>query len=281
MNNVSMTTQNVASPSASDKTVGVWSMAWRGLLKPARVLVLPGPGHTDAAQAAPSDLPVPAFDAALLAWRDWCSRHAGQRCKVALSSAWTLTGLVPDEALAAQAQGVHATQTTQATQAIEHMSQQWAHYMGMGAATLSRDWLVRATRVQAGWLVCATPRQLVDDLLMLAQRHRVRVVWMGPWWTNGLQRWARRAPAALLHIVEPGWCLHVESQTSLSRVWAAPVPRSTQGADPLNQTHPFGTRVVSLSRHGAAMSACVWDDAATQDLIDGKASAWSGKGAPA
>lgn len=267
MNHLSMTTQKLASPSAAGKTAGALSMAWRGLLKPARVLVLPGPVHTDEAQPAPSDLPVPAFDAALLAWRDWCSSHAGQRCKVALSSAWTLTGLVPDQVLAAQA--------------IEHMTQQWAHYLGMGAATLSRDWLVRATRVKAGWLVCATPRQLVDDLLMLAQRHRVRVVWMGPWWTKGLQRWSRRAPAAMLHIVEPGWCLHVESQASLSRVWAVPVPSSTQGEAPSTDTPPFGTRVVSLGRHGAAVSACVWDDATTQDLIDGKASAWSGKGVSA
>lgn len=264
-----------ASPAAPTSRWAVW---WRGWLKPARVLVLPGvvPG-----QGEGNDLPVPAFDAALLAWRDWCRAHAGQRCKLALSSAWTLTGLAPAH--------TDTSPHTTAAQAIDHMARQWDHYLGVGAVALGRDWVVRTTRVPGGWLVCATPRQLVNDVLAIAQRHQVRVVWMGPWWTRGLQRWVRQARASALQINEPGWCLHAvcslapsastASKPCLTQLWSEPVsanhgPAQNPHADP-------GTTSVSLGRHGAASAACVWDDAATQDLIDGRPSAWLSHGGAA
>lgn len=273
----------MASPSlTSTAAVGGarwWAVAWRSLLKPARVLVLPGMApqvHADTA-----DLPVPAFDAALLAWREWCRAHAGQRCKLALSSAWTLTGLAP--------QPTDTSASMTAEQAVDHMARQWDHYLGVSAAALGRDWVVRTTRVPGGWLVCATPRQLVQDLLTIAQRHRVRVVWMGPWWTRGLQRWVRQARATTVLVQEPGWCLHVEMSPSstarptLARVWTAPVTddlaREGSGVDA--RQHPAAQGVcVRLSRHGAASAACVWDDASTQGLIDGLPSAWSAGQSP-
>ena len=266
MNDTSLTSSQ--QPVATQ--AGLWPSLWRSMLKPARVLLLPGANNLGHAQQVSTDMPVPALDVALLAWRDWCQHHAGQRCKLALSSAWVMTGLVPDSAQAVQA--------TTSAQAIEHMAQQWDHYLGLGAAALNRDWLVRTTRVSQGWLVCATPRQLVDDLLMVAKHHRVSVVWMGPWWTQGLQRWVRKPRAESLHMVEPGWCLHVVTDKqgpTMTRVWSEPV---VAGHVPEHGASS-APHVVALGRHGAAASACVWDDAVTQDLIDGRASAWLGQGA--
>ena len=268
--------------SASAAVSPVWATWWRGWLKPARVLVLPGsgqvPGDDAGLATVASDLPVPAFDAALLAWRDWCRAHAGQRCKLALSSAWTLTGLAPLPS------DTSASMT--AEQAVDHMARQWDHYLGVGGAVLARDWVVRTTRVPGGWLVCATPRQLVQDLLTIAHGHRVRVVWMGPWWTRGLQRWARQARASTVQIQEPGWCLHAVMDTSgASRprwvsVWSEPLAEEVAMSGAVGDARALphtAAMCVRLSRHGAASAACVWDDAATQDLIDGVPAAWSAR----
>jgi hypothetical protein len=201
---------------------------WRSLWRPVPVLVLPSlsaDAQADVLTGAKSgadgiDASVPAYDAALLAWRDWCQTHRGQRCQVGLSSAWLMTGVV-SQADAANANAAMAV-----------MAQRWAHYMNLGAETLSRDWLVRATKAPGGWLVCATLRTLVDDLRAVAQSHGVTIAWMGPWWTSSLQRWVQALPkrkaaidsaSSALHLADAGWCLHAQANAQgLQQLWTEP-----------------------------------------------------------
>jgi hypothetical protein len=150
--------------------------------------------------------------------------------------------------------------------------------MNIGATALARDWLVRTTRAPGGWLVCATPRPLVADLMALAKAHRIAVVWMGPWWATGLQRWMRRASGVHhsqhLRVQEPGWCLHAQSErdetpTRVWRLWAEPVAWDVTSPLAMGEG-----ACVALPRQGAAASACVWDDAPTQALVSGQSAAW-------
>lgn len=211
-------------PSWQPLLVPLHPRTWRSLWRPVPVLVLPCLS-ADAQAGAQSDADaidasVPAYDAALLAWRDWCQTHRGQRCQVGLSSAWLMTGVV------SQADAANAIA------AMAVMAQRWAHYMNLGAETLSRDWLVRATKAPGGWLVCATLRTLADDLRAVAQSHGVTIAWMGPWWTSSLQRWVQALPkrnasidtaSSALHLADAGWCLHAQANAQgLQQLWTEP-----------------------------------------------------------
>jgi hypothetical protein len=161
---------------------------------------------------------VPDHAQALLAWRDWAQAHVGERCAVGLSSRWLLHTLVQ------QPEGPSLTKV----QAVQAASQQWSHYMGLSAADLDAQWLLRPTAVPGGWLVAASPRTLVADLLAVAQGHQVQVVWMGPWWAQGLQAWLQKSGAnggtsGTLAMVEPAWAIAAQAQGGqLQRLWAQP-----------------------------------------------------------
>lgn len=234
----------------------------RALQRPASVLLLPG-SLTTGQQA--SAWPVAAHDEALMAWRDWCAAHAGRRCRLALSCQWIMSGVVP----------LSEAATAQDAQLL--MARQWDHYVNVGAEQLAAQGLVRAVRAGRSWLVCATPRALVQDLQALAHVHGVAVVWMGPWWAAGAQRWWAHGPqeavegaARTLSAHEPGWSTHwrVESD-QVSRLWVEPSALQPGSSGP-------GGITVSLSRHGAASASCLWDDEATRRLLSGRDPAWTG-----
>ena len=181
---------------------------WR---RPAAVFLAPEP-------SSPMGALVPDHAQALLAWRDWAQAHVGERCTVGLSSRWLLHTLVP------QPEGPRLSKA----QAMEAASQQWSHYMGLSAADLDAQWLLRPTHVPGGWLVAASPRTLVADFLAVAQGHQVQVVWMGPWWAQGLQAWLQKSgtngPASdTLAMVEPAWAIAAQAREGLlQRLWAQP-----------------------------------------------------------
>lgn len=160
---------------------------------------------------------VPDHTATLLAWREWAQAHAGQRCQLGLSSRFLLQSLrVVDDSAALTA-----------SQAVSSAAADWAHYLGLSADDLAADWCVRAAALPGGWLVCASPRALCEDLLAVARQHRVRVEGLSPWWAQGLQRWlasdAAQAPGAALRLQEPGWCLTAHAVAGrLQSLWAQP-----------------------------------------------------------
>lgn len=177
----------------------------------------------DVNAASPAGAVVPDHTPTLLAWREWAQTHAGQRCQLGLSSRFLLQSLrVVDDAPALTA-----------SQAVAGAAADWAHYLGLSGDELAAEWHVRAAALPGGWLVCASPRVLCDDLLAVARQHRVRVERLGPWWAQGLQQWlaseAAQAPGAALCLQEPGWCLvaHAESGRLLG-LWAQP-----DGAPPI------------------------------------------------
>jgi hypothetical protein len=161
---------------------------------------------------------VPDHAQALLAWRDWAQAHVGERCTVGLSSRWLLHTLVP------HTDGPRLTQA----QALEAACQQWSHYMGLSGADLDAQWLLRPTAVPGGWLVAASPRALVADLLAVAKAHQVQVTWLGPWWAQGLQDWLQQSGADgdashTLAMLEPAWTLSAQAQGgALQGLWAQP-----------------------------------------------------------
>lgn len=241
-------------------TRGWGSMAaWRSTWRPHAVLLLPGVAPAAHDREPTPGLaqawPMPSADAALLAWRDWCQAHAGMRCQLALSSAWSLTAWVD-------------AQAATPAEAMTLASRQWDHYLGVSPDALQRDGLLRATRASDGWLVCATPRALVDDVQAIAGHHGVTLVWMGPWWTRGVQRWMRQqVPSVSSHLVlqEPAWHVHWQWQGGELRCWGQ--ASSGGGVD---------AHVVAMGRQGAAAEPCVWDDASTQGLITGARGLWQG-----
>ncbi len=212
------------------------------------------PGH--AIPTGPQAL-VPSHDGALAAWGAWCEAHAGQRCRLALSGRWLLTGLVtaetgrPDLGLVqAQAAG------------------QWAHYHGLDTATLSSEWMVQLVRAPGAVLACAAPRVLVDDVLAVAAHHGVAVSWMGPWWAPGVARWLAERPAApddegaprlrVLTVYESGWVTRFEAcPAALQRLW---VEQATERPD----------QAPSLVLGPQGLS----DDRDTAALVQGRAQVW-------
>lgn len=215
-------------------------------------------GPTDDEQAPDFGL-VPSHDQALAAWQRWCLAHAGQRCRLALSSQWLLSCLV------AQEEGAKARRwrSTFLEEAVARAAQQWEHYLSLDAITLHRDWVLRPARVEGGVLVCAAPRVLVDDLLAMARHHGVRVVWLGPWWAAGLHRWLGNpaSVADVLTVHEPGWSLHFErSGRALQRLWM----QQDGSIAPTQQT--------GLVLDGAGLV----DDMATAALVQGRADLWRG-----
>ncbi|HEX5373590.1 MAG TPA: hypothetical protein VFW84_12735 [Aquabacterium sp.] len=234
----------------------------RTLQRPASVLLLPGQPMSGPHE---SGWPVASHDDALMAWRDWCVAQAGRRCRIALSCQWVMSGVVP----MSEAATAHEAQSL--------MARQWDHYVNVGAEQLAAQGLVRTTRAGQSWLVCAMPRALVQDLQALAHAHGVGVVWMGPWWAAGAQRWwshgarhgAGSAPRQLC-AQEPGWSTRwIAEADQVSRLWVEPsiAPASPSGD---------GVTTVSLLRHGAASASCLWDDEATHRLISGRDAAWRG-----
>jgi hypothetical protein len=181
---------------------------WRA---PRSVFLAPEPSSAMVALA-------PDHAQALLAWRDWAQTHVGERCTVGLSSRWLLHTLVP------HTDGPRPTQA----QALEAACQQWSHYLGLSGADLDAQWLLRPTAVPGGWLVAASPRALVADLLAVAKAHQVQVTWLGPWWAQGLQAWLCQAgtdghATRTLAMVEPAWVIAAQAQGGqLQRLWAQP-----------------------------------------------------------
>lgn len=210
------------------------------------------------ATGAASSAWVPDHGAALLAWRDWAQAHVGERCVVGLSSRWLLHTLVREP------EGQRFTPA----QAGETAAQQWSHYMGLNTAELADQWLLRPTAVPGGWLVAASPRPLVDDLLAVAHSQHVQVVWIGPWWAQGLQAWLSRSTSDLartLAMNEPDWAVAAQGLgRELQGLWAQP-SLNAEVAEAVSVPSALGMQ------QGRAL---VWFDEATSDIVRGTPTAW-------
>jgi hypothetical protein len=221
---------------------------------PQGVFIAPEPS---VAMGASSSALVPDHGAALLAWREWAQAHVGERCVVGLSSRWLLHTLVREP------EGQRFT----AAQAGEAAAQQWSHYMGLNTAELAAQWLLRPTAAPGGWLVAASPRALVDDLLTVAHGQHVQVVWMGPWWAHGLEAWVKNATSGerTLAMNEPDWAVAAQGQgRELQALWAQP-SLSAEASEVVSVPSALGLQ------HGRSL---VWFDEATADIVRGKPSAW-------
>jgi hypothetical protein len=221
---------------------------------PQGVFIAPEPA---AATGASASALVPDHGAALLAWREWAQAHVGERCVVGLSSRWLLHTLVTEP------EGQRYT----AAQAVEAAAQQWSHYMGLNTADLAEHWLLRPSAVPGGWLVAASPRALVGDLLAVAQSQHVQVVWMGPWWAHGLEAWAQqsRHGERTLAMNEPDWAVAAQGRgRELQGLWAQP-SLNTEADDAVRVPSALGLQ------HGPSL---VWADEATADIVRGAPAAW-------
>jgi len=224
---------------------------------PQGVFIAPELSATTGSQA--SGL-VPDHGEALLAWRDWAQAHVGERCVVGLSSRWLLHTLVTEP----------EGQRFSAAQASEAAAQQWSHYMGLNSAELAEQWLLRPTAVPGGWLVAASPRALVDDLLAVARSQHLQVVWMGPWWAQGLAAWlSHTAPGPhTLAMNEPAWAVAAQAQgRELQGLWAQPSLSADTAADAEVVQVPSALGL----QHGRSL---VWFDEATADIVRGAPQAW-------
>jgi hypothetical protein len=221
---------------------------------PHGVFIAPEPSHATGSSTAAL---VPDHGAALLAWRDWAQAHVGERCMVGLSSRWLLHTLVREP------EGQRFTPA----QAGESAAQQWSHYMGLNTAELADQWLLRPTAVPGGWLVAASPRALVSDLLAVAHSQQVRVVWMGPWWAHGLEAWVKNATSGerTLAMNEPDWAVAAQGQgRQLQGLWAQP-SLDAEAGEVVSVPSAMGLQ------HGRSL---VWFDEATADIVRGKPAAW-------
>ena len=236
---------------------------WRARLatwaRPAVVCLGPVPSAGsvgDETPAGPQAL-VPAHDGALAAWGLWCEAHAGQRCHLALSGRWLLTWLA-----------VADTRRPDLDLARTQAALQWEHYLGLDAAELSSDWVLRLVRVPGGALACAAPRTLVDDVLAVAAHHGVAVGWMGPWWAPGVARWLADPSGSQgaeggdglrqLAAHESGWLTHFEArQPGLQRLW---VEHAVE--------RPHQAPSLVLGPQGLS------DDQDTAALVQGRAPVW-------
>ncbi len=220
---------------------------------------------------------VPSHAQALLPWRDWCEAHAGQRCLVGLSSQWLLHAVVPVD------------QAMSRVQALDGAWQQWVQYFGLEApsAASASAWRVRAVKVAQAWLVTAMPRQIVADVKTVADAHGVRVLWMGPWWARGVQRWWLARPGQrgivsndrrVLLMREPGWCVGLSQVDGGLAEWGAWRDDDGDG-DPLSAVSSgqvLEVRVGTASTLGTGSQAVLWDDVFTRALLEGQAAPWTG-----
>jgi len=222
---------------------------------------------------------VPDHAQALSDWGQWCERHEGSHCQLALSSHWLLT-------FAATPNGPGRL-SHQALQ--DQAAQQWTHYLGLSPAALSDGWMLRSLSTGAGELVCAAPRALMDDLLNVARECGVKLVWVGPWWARGAERWFEAGDALTisheLHALEPGLvtCLRAQRETSsspwrLTQVW-------TEVADDAMNAKAQGmaadAKVMALPEpgalpgHGEQGYPCLWDHSEAVQVLASGQGAWS------
>ncbi|MGC4061263.1 MAG: hypothetical protein QM749_10635 [Aquabacterium sp.] len=158
-------------------------------------------------------------DAAVAAFGQWCEAHPGEVCSVGLSGRWLLSSVSQIDVDHDAAHG--------------HAVQQWSHYLDIDEAALAADWVLRQLALPNVSLLCAAPRALIDGLREQAAAHGVRLEWIGPWWTRGVQAWlaslnddegaASAQPAFMLY--EPGLLTHARAHLDdgrgawLSEVW--------------------------------------------------------------
>lgn len=218
---------------------------WR---RPAVVFLGPTGDRVGGASGDAAQL-VPVHDEALVAWRAWCQEHVGQRCRLALSGRWLLTCVVPDMAVGGKGR-------RSAEQARLHAAGQWAHYLGLDGDVLALDWVMRLVRIEGGTLVCAMRKEVLADFKAVAAQQGVTVVWMGPWWAEGMARWLRASAGQtaprVLTVSESGWWVHFEAEGSrLQRLWIEP-----EGAEERIADAPAAGLLMGLT-HSAAVAQVV------------------------
>lgn len=202
-------------------------------------------------------------DAALLAWRDWCAAHAGQRCYVALSSCWILSmaeQAPPEDARAAALQ-------------------RWGHYLGEADLEGAGNWSTRVSSFDGASLVCMAPRALLQDILALAGKQHVNVCWIGPWWAQGLARWLMAPPPEggtgtsdvrhrTLELREPGWTVYVHAEGKrLVNIWSGP----SDDLDSSGSPDEMPRISIPTSAGGSALN----DEADLSSLILGASKCWT------
>lgn len=204
-------------------------------------------------------------EAATRAFAQWCEGNAGAVCEMGLPSHMLLTSLAP----------VGADRVAAQRQALAD----WAHYHDIGSNELAQQWDVRQVCREEIALVCAMPRALLDGLLAQAQVHGVRIVWVGPWWGRGLQRWLRygmqdkhtdNAQASSdthqrLQLLEPGYMTWVEAKKEgrglvVDKMWLE-AGECQVGDDDVLAVRAADAATVD---HAQAM---VWDHAAIADVF--------------
>lgn len=201
----------------------------------------------------------------LVAFGKWCEAHPGWACRVGLSGRWLLHSVAePDMNPSA---------------ALEHAVQQWAYYLDLDEAALTRDWRVRQVNVRSASLLCASPVSFIDGLKAQAKLHGVRLQWVGPWWAQGVQTWLSALESApdraegvwTLLLIEPERVTHVEALMQpgraprLQRVWsdrALPLAEASQSL------------CVVLKAPDADETAQVWDHEAVQPVLKGADACW-------
>lgn len=113
--------------------------------------------------------------AAVAAFADWASEHAGAVVELKLSSHFLLMGADPE---ASDADALRAS-----------VAERWAHYLDLNEADLQQTWCVQTTLDLGAAPVavaCALPRALVEGLQGVARQHRLRLLALQPWWAEGL-----------------------------------------------------------------------------------------------
>lgn len=201
----------------------------------------------------------------LAAFGRWCEAHPGWACRVGLSGRWLLHSV--------------AAPDMNPSEALEHAVQQWAYYLDLDEAALTRDWLVRQVNVKSASLLCASPASFIDGLKAHARSHGVQLQWVGPWWAQGVQAWLsalasgpdRAEGVWTLHLLEPERVTHVEvlmqpdQVPRLQRVWsdrARALPESAQSS------------CVVLKAPEAAEADQVWDHELVQSVLKGADACW-------
>ncbi len=182
--------------------------------------------------ALPAHWPVQADDPAALtdalqAFDTWCQAHPGARCELALSAASTLWWVVRHEQAGAEV----------LAQAWDEAWGQWAHYLDvdMRQPEVLAGWHLQEAQAPGCSLLAATPLALSAGLMDVAQRHGVRLQWLGPWWVRGLAGWLDRLAPPDLHgdaawpaeqaliLSEPGWSwrAHLSCREAHAGPWPA------------------------------------------------------------
>jgi hypothetical protein len=171
---------------------------------PAHGLYLALPAHWPVQADEPAVL-----DEALQAFETWCEAHPGARCELALSAAATLWWVVRHEQANADALAL----------AWDEARGQWAHYLDVDLRQpeVLAAWQLQEAHAPGCSLLAATPLALSAGLMDVAQRHGVRLQWLGAWWVRGLANWLRKLAPPEVHgdvawpveqdliLSEPGW----------------------------------------------------------------------------